>query len=74
MLMDRGGVTSHPAIIAREFHIPCIVGTNNATQCLASGDQITINFEHGEIFCDKTQKGTLKIPVQKQRALFSKKL
>src|SRR3989344_687160 len=34
IITDEGGVTCHAAIISREYAIPCIVGTNNATKTL----------------------------------------
>ena len=38
IVTDIGGITSHAAIISREFEIPCIVGTGNATKMLKNGD------------------------------------
>jgi pyruvate, water dikinase len=42
IVTDQGGRTAHAAIVSREFGIPCIVGTGNATQVLKSGQEITI--------------------------------
>ena len=33
IVTDQGGRTAHAAIVSREFGIPCIVGTGNATLC-----------------------------------------
>jgi phosphohistidine swiveling domain-containing protein len=43
LVTDAGGVASHPAVVAREFGIPAVVGTANATQRIASGDRIRVN-------------------------------
>ena len=49
IVTDEGGITSHAAIIAREFDIPTIVGTSNATQILRDGDEIEVNTEEGKV-------------------------
>ena len=43
IVTDKGGRTSHAAIIARELGIPAVVGTGNATTLLKSGDEITVD-------------------------------
>ena len=42
IITDQGGRTAHAAIVSREFGIPCIVGTGDATQRLASGQEVTV--------------------------------
>ena len=42
IVTDQGGRTAHAAIVSREFGIPCIVGTGNATQTLKTGQEITV--------------------------------
>jgi pyruvate,water dikinase len=48
IVTNRGGRTCHAAIIARELGIPAIVGTNNATQILKTGDEVTVSCSEGE--------------------------
>lgn len=48
-ITDIGGVTSHAAIVAREFHKPCIVGTGNATQILKTGNYVFLDANQGII-------------------------
>ena len=48
IVTDKGGRTCHAAIVSRELGIPCIVGTNNVTEKLNSGDQVTISCAEGE--------------------------
>jgi phosphohistidine swiveling domain-containing protein len=47
IVTDEGGLTCHAAIIAREMKIPCIVGTQIATQILRDGDQIVVDAHQG---------------------------
>ena len=43
IITDKGGRTSHAAIIARELGIPAVVGCGNATKVLKTGDKITVD-------------------------------
>ncbi len=47
VVADSGGVLSHCAIVAREYRIPCIVGTRNGTQVLKDGQRITVDGAQG---------------------------
>jgi len=49
IVTDSGGITSHAAIIAREFGIPCVVGTNNATFLLKNGDKVLVDAIEGQV-------------------------
>lgn len=49
LVTDSGGVLSHPAIIAREYGIPAVVATGNATQIIADGQQIVVDGEAGVV-------------------------
>jgi phosphohistidine swiveling domain-containing protein len=49
IVTDEGGITSHAAIVSREFGIPCIVGTKRATKLLRDGDMVKVNTEKGNI-------------------------
>ena len=49
MVTDEGGLTSHAAIMAREFKIPCIVGTEIATKILGDGDMVEVNATKGTV-------------------------
>ncbi|MDB5189763.1 MAG: PEP-utilizing enzyme mobile domain protein [Parcubacteria group bacterium] len=54
---DRGGVTSHAAIIAREMGKPCIIGTKIATQVLKDGDLVEVDANTGIVRLLSRQKG-----------------
>lgn len=49
IITDRGGITCHAAVIARELRIPCVIGTGIATKILKDGDQVTVNARQGVI-------------------------
>lgn len=48
IVTNRGGRTSHAAIVSRELGLPCIVGTSDATQAVKTGQKITIDCTQGE--------------------------
>lgn len=47
IVTDQGGRTAHAAIVSREFGIPCIVGSGNATEVLRNGDEVTVVCSEG---------------------------
>ena len=47
VVTDRGGLLSHAALVAREFGIPAVVGTSDATARIADGATITVDAEQG---------------------------
>ena len=47
IITNRGGRTSHAAIVAREMGALAIVGTNNATEVIKDGDVVTVVSEDG---------------------------
>lgn len=63
IVTDRGGRTSHAAIVSRELGLPCIVGTNHATQVIETGKNITVSCAEGEK--GLVYDGLLKYKVEK---------
>ncbi|MEI6280855.1 MAG: phosphoenolpyruvate synthase [bacterium] len=49
IVTDKGGRTSHAAIVSRELGIPCIVGSNNATKILKNGQEVTVDSSGGQV-------------------------
>jgi pyruvate,water dikinase len=47
VVTDSGGVLSHPAIIAREYRIPAVVATGNATAVLRDGEIVDVDGSAG---------------------------
>ena len=49
MIVERGSILSHTAIIGREMNIPTIVGVKDATKLITDGSRITLDGSTGEI-------------------------
>jgi phosphohistidine swiveling domain-containing protein len=49
LVTDAGGTVSHPAVVAREFGIPAVVGTSNATERIKTGDRVRVNGATGVV-------------------------
>jgi pyruvate,water dikinase len=47
IVVNQGGQTTHAAVISREFNIPCVVGTNYATEIFKDGDILEVNANNG---------------------------
>jgi len=50
IVTDKGGITSHAAIVSRELAIPCVVGTETATEVLKTGSEYTVDSRNGMIY------------------------
>jgi pyruvate,water dikinase len=50
IVTDKGGITSHAAIVSRELNIPCVVGTETATQMMKTGKEYTVDSRNGVIY------------------------
>lgn len=50
IITDEGGATAHAAIVSREMGIPCVVGTENATQKLQDGMMVTVDGTNGKVY------------------------
>jgi len=49
IVTDNGGLLSHAAIIAREYGIPGVVGTREATERIADGVRVRVDGDAGEV-------------------------
>ncbi len=56
IVTDRGGRTSHAAIVSRELGIPCIVGSGEATHKLKDRQIITVDGSRGKVYDGKVAK------------------
>ncbi len=59
LVTDAGGLTSHPAVLAREFVIPAVIGTSVATTKIKTGDRLRVNGSTGvvEILAEEVKEG-----------------
>ncbi len=46
---DIGGLTSHAAIVSREYGVPSVTGTGIATTVIKTGDTISVNGDEGVV-------------------------
>jgi rifampicin phosphotransferase len=49
LVTDRGGLLSHPAIVSREYGIPGVVGTREATRIIPDGARVEIDGATGTV-------------------------
>lgn len=61
IVTDKGGRTSHAAIVSRELGIPCIVGSDNATKLLKNGQEVTVDSSSGKV--GNVYEGIIKFDV-----------
>ncbi len=43
IITDEGGITCHAAVLSREFNIPALMGTTNATRIFKTGDYVSVD-------------------------------
>lgn len=61
IVTNKGGRTCHAAIVSRELGIPCVIGSENATEILKSGQAVTVSCAEGER--GKIYEGLLKFKI-----------
>lgn len=49
VVTDGGTLAAHASLVAREYGIPAVVGTGNATQVLRTGDMVTVDGNAGTV-------------------------
>jgi pyruvate,water dikinase len=49
LVTNAGGLTAHPAVLSREFGIPAVVGTQDATQLIGNGDRVRVDGTTGVV-------------------------
>lgn len=61
IVTQRGGLTSHAAIVAREHKIPCVVGVASAMSILKNGEHVIVDASKGIVY-HKGKSQNRKIP------------
>ena len=69
IITEKGGRTSHAAIVSRELGIPCVVGAEKATKIIKKGLVVTLNGSTGEIYKGGIQKRPKSPPKEKKEFL-----
>jgi len=60
ILTDKGGRTSHAAIVSRELGIPCAIGTHYATSMLKLGEIVTVDGSSGKVYQGEVSEEEMK--------------
>ncbi len=63
VVTNRGGRTCHAAIVARELGIAAVVGADDATTALKTGDTVTVSCAEGDL--GKIYQGRIPFEVQR---------
>ena len=66
IVTDKGGRTSHAAIVSRELGIPAVVGTELATKMLKDGEVVTVDGAAGKVYSGDKSKNMVKIHVDEK--------
>ncbi|MBW1696266.1 MAG: phosphoenolpyruvate--protein phosphotransferase [Deltaproteobacteria bacterium] len=66
-ITDRGGSTSHSAIIARTLEIPAIMGLGNATDLIKNDDLIIVDGSAGIVIVRPSEKSLVEYEERKVR-------
>jgi pyruvate,water dikinase len=61
IVTDEGGITAHAAIVSREMGIPAVVGTENATQILEDGQEITVDGSNGKVYLGRAENKKVEV-------------
>lgn len=77
IITDIGGRTSHTSIMARSLELPAIVGTNNVTELVNTGDYLILDAINNQVYINPTQSQidelkTLEAKISKERAELAK--
>jgi pyruvate,water dikinase len=49
LVMETGGILSHGAIVAREFHLPAVAGIANALRIIRTGQKLRVDGNTGRV-------------------------
>jgi pyruvate, water dikinase len=50
LVIDVGTASGNLAILAREYRIPTVINTRQATQVLISGQEVTVDADRGRVY------------------------
>ncbi len=62
IVAERGGRTSHAAIVSRELGIPCVVGAEGAVTILTNGQVITVDGSQGKVYEGRVAEEKSAVP------------
>src|SRR5215211_5993657 len=62
LVTDVGGVLAHGSIVAREYGIPAVLGTGQASQRIRHGQLVTVDGDGGEVLLEESRQESKKEP------------
>ncbi|MGC7559371.1 phosphoenolpyruvate-protein phosphotransferase PtsI [Pasteurella sp. PK-2025] len=66
-ITDIGGRTSHTSIMARSLELPAIVGTNNVTEQVNTGDYLILDAVNNVVYVNPTQEEMTRLRSLEQK-------
>jgi phosphohistidine swiveling domain-containing protein len=57
IVTDVGGIICHAAIVSRELGLPCVVGSERATEVLQAGQTVTVDGSAGAVYDGRLELG-----------------
>ncbi len=67
VVTDSGGTTCHAAIVSRELGVPAVVGAQNATTALTTGQLVTVDGSHGQVLEGDVERRRASSPATGRR-------
>lgn len=58
VISEKGGMTGHGAILARELGIPAVVGAIGATRMIKTGESVLIDGDKGEVYLEEIMRSS----------------
>jgi pyruvate,water dikinase len=58
VISEKGGMTGHGAILARELGIPAVVGALGATRMIKTGESVLIDGDKGEVYLEEIMRSS----------------
>ncbi|WP_449244754.1 PEP/pyruvate-binding domain-containing protein [Desulfobacca acetoxidans] len=62
IITDGGSPTGHMALLAREFRVPAILNTGNATQVLSPGQVVTVDANYKNVYAGRVEELLTPMP------------
>ncbi|MDO5053866.1 MAG: phosphoenolpyruvate-protein phosphotransferase PtsI [Pasteurella oralis] len=71
-ITDIGGRTSHTSIMARSLELPAIVGTNNITELVNTGDYLILDAVNNAVYVNPSQQEITRLKTLEQKLVEEK--
>lgn len=68
VVVDHGGISSHAAIVAREYGIPAVLGCMNATTILTTGQRVVVDGDRGLVTPPQRQHAAAPTGAMRERS------